>query len=244
VLWARDADGPAAWLRLPDAVIGLAPPGAPLGPNWVRRREPWPVLAEGDPIVVDADGLRTGDGRLVLDRRHALGWAGPLPEATTLVAAGTRALVTDALAPQRRSVLLDPPWRDTAGPAVALLGRVAPLDGLKVAAEALGGLGPGLTPAGDDALSGILFAERAMGGPSVEPALLAVAGSVRTSDLGASVLDASARGFHIEPVHDLVMAAVTGDGRAATAAARALDRYGSSSGADIAYGIGAAFTRR
>jgi len=245
VLWARaDADGPAAWLRLPDAVIGLAPPGAPLGPNWVRRREPWPALEEGEPIVIDADGLRTGDGRLVLDRPHALGWVGPLPEATALSVAGARALVTEALAPQRRSVLLDLPWRDTVAPAVALLGRAAPLDGLKLAAEALGGLGPGLTPAGDDALSGMLFAERAMGGPSVEPALLAVAGSVRTTDLGASVLDASARGFHIEPVHDLVMAAAAGDGRAAAEAALALDRYGSSSGADIAYGLGAAFTRR
>ena len=30
--------GPAAWLRLPDGVVGLAPPGAPLGPLWITPR--------------------------------------------------------------------------------------------------------------------------------------------------------------------------------------------------------------
>jgi hypothetical protein len=93
-------------------------------------------------------------------------------------------------------------------------------------------------------LSGILFAFRALGGPTVESALVAVARSVRTSDLGAAVLEAAAGGFHIEPVHDLVMAAAAGDGTAATAAAADLDRFGSSSGADIAYGLRLAFTRR
>ncbi len=117
---------------------------------------------------------------------------------------------------------------------MATIGRLEPLDALQAAARALGGLGPGLTPAGDDALSGILFAFRAMGGPTVEPALVAVARSVRTSDLGAALLEAAAGGFHIEPVHDLVMAAAAGDPGAAASAAADLDRFGSSSGADVA----------
>ena len=93
-------------------------------------------------------------------------------------------------------------------------------------------------------LSGILFAVRTLRGPTVEPALLAVARSVRTSDLATAVLAGAASGYHIEPVHDLVMAAAAGDSNAATSAATALDRFGSSSGADIAHGLRSAFTRQ
>jgi len=241
VLWARAG---AAWLRVPDGVIGLAPPGAPLGPRWVRRAEPWPELTEGEAVVVGREGLRSGDGTLLLDQRQAVGWLGPLPDPAALAAAPARALIFDALASGRASVLLQPPWRATVEPALAGIGRLEPLEALRAAARALGGLGPGLTPAGDDALSGILFAFRAMGGPTAEPALVAVARSVRTSDLGTAVLEAAAGGSHIEPVHDLVMAAVAGDPSAAARAAADLDTFGSSSGADIAYGLRPAFTRR
>jgi hypothetical protein len=138
---------------------------------------------------------------------------------------------------------LEDPWQATAAPALDAIGRLAPLDALQTAASALGGLGPGLTPAGDDVLSGILFAFRALGDPTVEPALIAVARSVRTSDLAVTLLEAAAAGFHIEPVHDLVMAAAAGDIDAARNAAAELDRFGSSSGADIAHGLRLAFTR-
>jgi uncharacterized protein DUF2877 len=226
-------------------VVGLAPPGAPLGPQWIQRAEPWPALVEGDAVVVDAEGLRTAaDGALFLERRHATGWLGPLPEPAALSAAAARSLISDALSSCRASVLADSPWQATVEPAVAAIGRLAPLDALKVAADALGGLGPGLTPSGDDMLSGILFAFRALGGPTVEPALLSVTRSVRTSDLAATALEAAAAGYHIEPVHDLVMAAAARDSAAATRAAAALNRFGSSSGGDVAYGLRLAFTRQ
>jgi hypothetical protein len=241
VLWARPG---AAWLRLPDGVAGLAPPGAPLGPRWIQRAEPWPSLAEGDVVVVDTAGLRTEDGTPIIDRRHAIGWLGPLPHPVALAAAPARALISDALSLCRTSSLLEPPWQESVEPALSSIGRLAPFDALKSAAGALGGLGPGLTPAGDDILSGVLFAFRAMGGATVEPALVAVARSVRTSDLSTALLDAAARGFHIEPVHDLMMVAVAGDANAAAKSAGELDRFGSSSGADIAYGLRLAFTRR
>ena len=217
--------------------------GAPLGPRWIRRAAPWPAFAEGDAVGIDANGLHTADGTVFLEHRYAVGWLGPLPDPIALAGAPARALVCDALASCRASVLLDSPWRDSVEPAVTAIGRLEPLDALKAAAVALGGLGPGLTPAGDDALSGILFAFRAMGGPTVEPALVAVARSVGTSDLGSAVLEAASGGFHIEAVHDLVMAATADDPSAAAKAAAELDRFGSSSGADIAYGLRLAFTR-
>jgi hypothetical protein len=194
-------------------------------------------------VTVDDAGLRTDEGRLFLERRHATAWHGPLPDPAVLSPAPARALVSEALAACRATVLLDPPWQATVEAGVAELGRAAPLDGLAAVARSLGGLGPGLTPAGDDALSGILFALRALAGPTVEQALRSVARSVRTGDIAAAVLAAAAAGSHIEPVHDLVTAAAAGDRRAAEAAAAALDAYGSSSGADIAYGLRLGFTR-
>jgi hypothetical protein len=250
VLWARDTDpangydGPAAWLRLPDGIVGLAPPGAPLGPLWVSRPEPWPALTEGATVTVDDAGLRTADGELILERRHASAWKGPLPDPAVLSAAPARAAMTGALARCRPSALLDQPWREAVEPALATIGRLEPLDSLTAVARALGGLGPGLTPAGDDALSGVLFAFRAMSGSSVEQSLVAIARSVRTSELAAALLEAAASGSHIEPVHDLVTAAAAHDARGAARAAATLDAFGSSSGADIVYGLRLAFTHR
>lgn len=195
-------------------------------------------------MTVDETGLRAADGTLIVERRQALGWRGPLPDPAALSAATARALVSEALDQCRPSVLLEPPWREAVEPAVATIGRLEPGDSLSVVARVLGGLGPGLTPAGDDALSGVLFAFRAMAGPTVEPALVAIARSVRTNEFGAAVLEAAAGGSHIEPVHDLVIAAATGDANVAGKAATDLDRYGSSSGADVAYGLRLAFTRR
>ena len=195
-------------------------------------------------MTVDDAGLRAPDGSLILERRGAFAWRGPLPDAGALSGAPARALVADALKRCGPSVLLTEPWSEAVEPAVAKIGRLEPLDSLSAVARAIGGLGPGLTPAGDDTLSGVLFAFRAMAGPSVEPALLAIAGSVRSSELSAAVLAAAAGGAHIEPVHDLVMAAAANEKAAAVKAAMDLDRYGSSSGRDIAYGLRLAFTRR
>lgn len=250
MLWARDTDpangydGPAAWLRLPDGIVGLAPPGAPLGPLWISRPEPWPALTEGTTVTVDEAGLRTADGTLILERRHASAWKGSLPDPAVLSAAPARAAMTGALSRCRPSALLDQPWREAVEPALATIGRLEPLDSLTAIARALGGLGPGLTPAGDDALSGVLFAFRAMSGPSVEQSLAAIARSVRTSELAAALLEAAASGSHIEPVHDLVTAAAAHDARGAARAAANLDAFGSSSGADIVYGLRLAFTHR
>lgn len=250
MLWARDADpangydGPAAWLRLPDRIVGLAPPGGPLGPLWISRPQPWPALTEGAPVTVDDAGLRAADGTLILERRHASAWKGPLPDPAVLSAAPARATMTGALTRCRPSALLDQPWREAVEPVLATIGRLETLDSLTATARALGGLGPGLTPAGDDALSGVLFGFRAMSGPSVEQALAAIARSVRTSELAAALLEAAASGSHIEPVHDLVAAAAAHDPRGAANAAANLDAFGSSSGADIAFGLRLAFTHR
>jgi hypothetical protein len=131
------------------------------------------------------------------------------------------------LAPVARTNLV-PPGRAAA--AVLALGRG---DLLEVAAR-LGGAGPGLTPAGDDALGGVLFALEAMG---CDEDLVAAAGQVQTTAISGAFLLWAARGQALAPVHDLLAAAVADNVPAARSAARALGNVGHSSGADFAQGL-------
>ena len=104
-------------------------------------------------------------------------------------------------------------------------------------ADRLGGVGPGLTPAGDDCLAGILLVARIRGGEAAEAELVAVAGSVDTNDVAAAFLVWAARGQSIEPVHRFLVSAARGDATRATDALAALVGFGHSSGADLALGL-------
>lgn len=239
--------GGTAWLRLPGGIVGLAAPDAPAGPLWARGTFPWKRFVAGDRVTVTAEALEVA--AVPLSLAGAAIWEGPLPDSADLEAGlplAARALAraedpsSDAQGAQdprraaaRRSALLDPPFAVRARRAAR---RVAGGD-LKAAADELGGVGPGLTPAGDDALAGILLAVRARRGAGAEPDLLAVAGSVPTSDLSSAFLHWAARGQHIAPAHDLLVAAAAGDPAATAAAARSLSSFGSSSGADLAFGL-------
>ena len=141
-------------------------------------------------------------------------WQGELPTHCTID--------LDLLAPvARRSALLSPPlasrWR----------GATEQHD-LAVVCRILGGLGPGLTPSGDDALAGVLLAAR-LSRPEAEDHLVALAKTVATHEISRAFLIWAARGQSIEPVHRLL----AGD----AAAARDLAAFGHTSGADLALGL-------
>lgn len=107
--------------------------------------------------------------------------------------------------------------------------------------EALLGAGPGLTPAGDDALCGILVAAAAglcTSGGAVRTALATRPGT--TTELSAALLRMAAAGHAATPVRALVAAL----GEPARLAARwaAVLRIGHTSGAALAAGFGAALT--
>jgi hypothetical protein len=97
------------------------------------------------------------------------------------------------------------------------------------------GLGPGLTPAGDDFLIGALAALDAIGQTNMHDALgrAVVAAAGRTSPLSASLLRAAAAGHVGENLHVMVAALVAGDADAAVAAA---GRIGHTSGWDALAG--------
>jgi hypothetical protein len=107
---------------------------------------------------------------------------------------------------------------------------------LSACVSALVGLGPGLTPSGDDFLIGALAALDAVGQTKTHAALgeaVAAAAPARTSPLSASFLRAAAAGYAGENLHALVAAVVGGHLDAAAAAA---GRIGHTSGWDTLAG--------
>jgi hypothetical protein len=173
-----------------------------------------------------------GPGVVELDLSGSHVWRGRLPDAAALAAvpAGLAAGVFSA-APQ--SALLEPAFAGR----LAVAHRRLLHDDLAGVADALGGLGPGLTPAGDDALAGLLLATRASGGPAAEARLVGVARSVRTTAVARAFLEWAARGQCVEPAHDLLVALAARDAAAAALHLRTLVGLGHTSGADLSYGI-------
>jgi hypothetical protein len=99
------------------------------------------------------------------------------------------------------------------------------------------GLGPGLTPSGDDFLMGALALLDALGQAEIHAALaqaVAAAAPALTSPLSACFLEAAAAGHVGERLHRIVASVLAGDVDAAVATAR---RIGHSSGWDMLAGI-------
>lgn len=235
----------AAYLRLPAGIVAVVAPGVPPGPLWITPGPPEAWAVDGisarqpptpwDGAVVN-DRVAVGDGWLeVAGTRLPVGaaetWRGSLPDPDRLAGAVPLALGVLGAAPP--SALLDDPWSPALRRARSALER----GDLAGAAAALGGLGPGLTPAGDDVLAGVLLARRALGGAGAEPELVAVAGGVATTGLSAALLAWAARGQAVEPVHELLGNLAVGDRTAAAAGVEKVAAFGASSGADLLLGL-------
>jgi hypothetical protein len=112
--------------------------------------------------------------------------------------------------------------------------------GAEAAAAPLLGLGPGLTPAGDDLVGGVLFARHAVAGPDPgwtrAAAAIAARARSRTHPISATLLADLAAGEGWDPLHDLVEALGAGASAEAWAALGRLSRLGHSSGWDLATG--------
>jgi hypothetical protein len=126
---------------------------------------------------------------------------------------------------------LSAPWPSNGEPEQARFASSgeAPVRGLV-------GLGPGLTPSGDDFLCGALAMLDALGEHAIQAALAHAVGDAapaQTSPLAACLLRAAAAGHVGERLHDVVSALLVGDAAAAAAAAR---RIGHSSGWDMLAG--------
>jgi hypothetical protein len=219
----------ACYVSLPAGLIAVVAEGVPNGPiHVVLDSEPVHTPRGAPARVVDGD-LEI-DGQIIV-LADAEPWRGTLPSAAEVASnAEDIAVATQAA---RGSALLVEPYRARADRARELLAAGALVD----AARVLVGVGPGLTPSGDDALAGIVFALRARAGPIVESATARAAEAGETGAISREFLRWAARGQALEPAHDLLVRATNGDARGASLAARRMNDVGETSGADFLLGL-------
>ena len=101
------------------------------------------------------------------------------------------------------------------------------------------GLGPGLTPSGDDVLCGMLVALHAVGQTDMARALyaeIAKAAPSATSPLSGAFLRAAAEGLGCEALHAAILAVLEGQIEALAGRVEALGRVGHTSGWDALAG--------
>ncbi|HLN13499.1 MAG TPA: DUF2877 domain-containing protein [bacterium] len=114
---------------------------------------------------------------------------------------------------------------------------------LKVVTASLAGLGPGLTPAGDDFLGGVLVALAFAHEHQADAQLAEIAGLIvetaapRTHEISAAYLRAAYAGEVSEGWHPLIRSLATGDAPGVLPAARAVMAHGETSGADMLAGF-------
>jgi hypothetical protein len=196
----------AAYVRFPDGIAVIIAGSIPPGPLHVASSVNPAVLTAGDAFAVPRDW-----------RDHPTIWRGQLPDPSLLGANVLQSLATVG----QRSALLRPPY-------LARWEQAARQVDLAKVTALLGGLGPGLTPSGDDALAGMFLAAR-LRQPEDEEELVALAAQVDTHEIARAFLVWAARGQSIQPVHRLL----AGD----AAAGADLLALGHTSGADLALGL-------
>lgn len=219
----------ACYLNLPEGIATLVTPDVSPGPIHAVVDSMLPRLEPGTPVAVAGGHVQIGGHRV--DLSEARTWRGELPDPRRIVeAAHPTARIAEAAAGS--SSLLVDPYRGRASEALELL-RKGNLHG---AAELLVGLGPGLTPAGDDALAGALFAASAAGSRT-RSLLDGVARVGHTGPVPRSFLRWAARGQALLPAHDLLAAAASGDEAKARNRAEKMAEIGETSGADFLLGL-------
>ena len=236
------------------------------------------VLDPGSQITGDGRWLILGHGWRV-DLRRAQSWD-PFPNYHRL-AVRPRAVMTNVAWLQRTLPLIAPPSSFASLPAPSTEGafgsrpsvvltqiranqltrgllaahRHHNLAGIQAHARQLAGLGPGLTPAGDDWLGGWLVGlhVRAAMAPNTEagkPLAVAAVGRAvveaaagRTTGLSLAYLSAAARGAVPRIWHDFLYALVDADPVPVQHAAAEIMRHGATSGSDTLAGFLAAFVQ-
>lgn len=181
----------------------------------------------GDRVAVRREGLRQGSEWVTLGTARI--WrTSPVCLRDVPVAPTARTLLAEAqgaLGPVHDVLGLG--WQE----ALAAEARARGAGGVVGWGRRVVGLGPGLTPLGDDLLGGALFALRAVWDGSWRPVEGLVAWAQgRTSRLSACLVSDLSQGHGPEPLHRLGEALSAGRGDAAQAAAWELVGLGHSTG--------------
>jgi Protein of unknown function (DUF2877) len=210
--------GRASYLRFGDRLLALCRTDVSPGPLHLRIPT-WPALRLGDAAVFQPGRLHVGS--LTITIHPGRGWAPEPVDPRDLARAGP--------APST-------PWGTGLDEILdGARDRVAGRD-LACLARLVGGRGPGLTPAVDDLLAGVLVVD-ALRHPGPGAARQAVVRAVVTTDVAAAFLHWAARGQCIAPVHDVMSAIAAGRPDREAAAREALLATGASSGAALLFGL-------
>jgi hypothetical protein len=190
-----------------------------------------------DPVCVRSNHIRAG--ATVIDARTAVRWR-PQTYDVDLDGLGERVAELEAAA---RRVAWEGSWM-LAGAVAGALASARPGD-LDGAVRRAIGRGPGLTPAGDDVLVGILAMLTAPGvgavrGPAAARLRAALAPALpATTDISRALLRQASHGHVSRPVWDLASTVLSGRAPAAPARADVLST-GATSGGDTCAGLVAA----
>ena len=220
----------ACYVEFPAGLVALAAPEVMPGPIHLVLDGAPPVDTRGTRVSTTGASLEAPDWSV--DTREVAPWVGVLPEPAALLA-GAGVALRAGRPVAARSALRTSPFLERAD-----RGRAALLAGdLDEITQLLVGLGPGLTPAGDDALAGILLVLRCVLGERFEAHPALVAYGVDTTAPSRAFLHWAGRGQALAPAHDLLSAAADRDQAAAAAACEALGSVGDTSGPDFVLGL-------
>jgi len=238
-------------LVAPDGgVVALVLPGVGDGPLNIVVEGGLPAVEPGAPARLEGERLMVGGAEVALE--GAAVWE-PRPDWERLRArrgaiAGRLPLLHDLALSHAPQASLLTPARDRISGGVGTAVRQAAADllagweggraRLRAGAARLAGLGAGLTPAGDDFLTGVmLWAWLAHPTPAPLCRLLVEAAATRTTTLSAAFLHAAARGECSAAWHALLAALADGDAGTLERAVANLLARGATSGADALAGF-------
>ncbi|HLQ65495.1 MAG TPA: DUF2877 domain-containing protein [bacterium] len=235
VVSAELHNGPLNFIVRPTPPFGHLAIGAQVSSDAhrVQVADAWEIAFDGaiawDPALTRID--RAANDTL-LDQLRAL---------TDLIAAEAPAGGLARVSVGRAGRILTPLERSASPGLADLSSGLRQADRSQVArgARTLAGLGPGLTPSGDDVLVGCLLALTALPDVDGASAREAIARSARhrTTQISTAYLDAAARGEASEGWHRLVAAMSTSDAVRVVGAAREVLAVGETSGSDMLGGF-------
>lgn len=255
----------SVYIHLAGQEICIGPPGLGAGPLNLRcqvARPDWPAwgLREGAAVFIGAREICVPPN-LSIALADAAVWRPPAPGAWSLSSLGTGLVALDALLPERvpaqglgvlalapaRGTPLDAVAAAARGPVAALmrsLRRALARDpGLSTPSvpdlQALIGLGPGLTPSGDDLLGGALVALHLLGRVDLRDALwksLRAYAEAECNAITRAHLGAAAQGLGGAALHAVLNDLLTGTTVALPRRLAAIEAIGHTSGWDALAG--------
>lgn len=233
-----DITGPGGLLAIADEAVGGLPAGVNVVAGDLRRLG----IRPGMRVIVSATRWSIPEARVQIELGAARPWSPFLAIVRSRSWPDRRAVMASRLeATGSGGWLLSGLVRSDADATMSALAEAIHRRDRAAAAGAahrLIGLGAGLTPAGDDTITGAEAALRAVGHPLAGFAGAALVDvETRTTEVAAAMLRHAARGAFAERIHRLILASLVDDLDPAGDPLRGAADWGATSGTDTLAGV-------